>query len=274
MKFCKAYCFYLTCFIINVLILHGCRSSSAVQNLSAEDLFERGKQKFENEDYLEAIDDFTAVTVQYPGSAVADDAEFYLADSRFQRDEYLLAAYEFETLKRNMPASPLVAQAQYKIGLCYYKLSPKPDLDQLNTKKAIDEFQNFLEYFPTHPLAHDAELKIIELNNRLAEKDYETAVLYMKMENYKSATLYFDNVLEKFHDSEYAERAHIGKVEALVARKKYNEAKVEVEKFLTKYPKSEYRSNIQSLENEIDRHLKEQSTTDSSPTTLHLSRQQ
>lgn len=251
-------------------MLTGCHSSSVVQNLSAEELFQQGKQKYDDEDYLEAIDDFTAVTLQYPGSSVADNAQYHLAESRFQRGEYLLAAYEYETLKRNMPSSPLVSQAQYKIALCYYRLSPKSLLDQNYTKKALDEFQNFLEYFPTHELAHDAEAKIIELNARLAKKDYETAVLYMKMEYYKAATFYFGNVLEKYHDSEYAEHAHVGKVESLVARKKYDDAKVEVEKFLSRYPNSELKSKIQSLESDIDQHLKEQSATDFSPRSMYF----
>lgn len=257
--------------ILSLLVtLSSCHSSDVIQNLSAEDRFERGKYKFDNRDFLEAIEDFTAITLQFPGSSVADDAQFYLGECRFQREEYVLAAYEYETLKKSMPASPLIPMAQYKIGLCYYKLSPKSSLDQNYTKKAIDEFQNFLEYFPTHTLAADAEAKILELNNRLAKKDYDTAVLYMKMENYKAATYYFDSVLEKFHDSEYAERAHFGKLEALVARKKYEDAKIEAEKFLAKYPNSEFKASVQSLRDDIDQHLKGRSATQHTPTTSFL----
>src|SRR5712692_3323203 len=175
----------LWCALILGLIFSSCRSSDVAQNLRAEDRFAKGKHEFESEDYLDAIEDFTAITLQFPGSAVADSAQFYLAECRFQRGEYVQAAYEYQTLKRNMPASPLVSRAQYKVGLCYYKLSPKPPLDQSYTKKAIDEFQAFLEYFPTHELASDAGAKIHELINRLAKKDYETGALYMKMQNYK-----------------------------------------------------------------------------------------
>lgn len=229
-----------------------CSSSDIVQNLTAEEHFELGMQKFEDEDYLEAIQEFTAVTLQFPGSAVADDAQFYLGESRFRRGEYLLASYEYETLKRNMPASPFLARAMYNIGLCYYRLAPKAPLDQHYSKKAIDEFQSFLEYFPTHELAPDAEAKINELNTRLAKKDYDTAVLYMKMENYKAATFYFESVLERFHDTEYAERAQVGKIEALIARKRYTEAIVEIEKFLAKYPTSPFRETVQNLRSQIN----------------------
>lgn len=263
--------FLYRCFVVVLLVLlyglmlQGCSSSDVVQSFSAEERFEEGMQKFNDEDYLEAIQDFNAVLLQYPGSSVADDAQYYLAEARFHRGEYLLASYEYEALKQNMPASPFVPSATHKFGLCYYHLSPKPSLDQNHTKKAIDAFQNFLEYFPTHELAQDAETKIHELNNRLAKKDYETAILYMKMENYKAAILYFDIVLEKFHDSQYAEQAHIGKIEALIARKKYSDAKIEIEKFRSKFPGSEYKNTIQTLENQVVRNLNDQSLTSRYP---------
>lgn len=254
----RQFCF---CFLVVSLafMAASCGSSEIAQNLTAEERFEAGKQKFDDEDYLEAIQDFQAVTTQYPGSAVADDAQYYLGEARFLRGEYLLAAHEYELLKKSMPASPFLAVSSYKIGLCYYNLSPKSPLDQEYTKKAIEEFQSFIEYFPTHELVPDAEAKIQELNNKLARKDYDTAILYMKMENYKSATLYFDSVLEKFHDSEYAEAAHVGKIQALVARKRFDEAKVEVEKFISQYPNSKYKDEIQRLEILINNQLKEHS---------------
>ena len=59
-----------------------------------------------------------------------------------------------------MPASPLVPLAQYKIGLCYYRLSPQSSLDQVYTSRAIEEFQTFIEYYPKDEHVADAEAKI------------------------------------------------------------------------------------------------------------------
>jgi outer membrane protein assembly factor BamD len=71
-----------------------------------------------------------------------------------------------------------VPEAQYKLALSYYELSPRAPLDQQYTRKAIDEFQSFVEYYPNNPLVKDAAEKIRELNTRLAKKQYETAKLY------------------------------------------------------------------------------------------------
>ena len=139
----------------------------------------------------DAIAEFEIVTLQFPGSAVADDAQFYVGESHFQREEYLLGAEAYQTLRRNFQSSPLASLAQYKTALCYYNLAPKSSLEQKYTLRAIDELQSFIEYNPKDTLVADAAAKIKELDTRLAKKLYDTAVLYTKMEYYKSAALYY-----------------------------------------------------------------------------------
>jgi len=229
------------------LILPSCGTSDLAKSLSAEERFELGKKKFENKDFLDAMGEFEIVKLQYPGSSIADDAQFHLAECRFNQEEYLLAAQEFQELRRNFPASSLVAAAQYKIGLCYYMLTPRSSLDQQYTLRAIDDFQAFIEYYPAHELAQDASLKIKELNNKLAKKLYDTAELYMIMEYFKSATIYFNNIVEKFHDTEFAEPALLGKVKSLVYRNKFNDARQELDKFFEKYPNSSLKNDAESL---------------------------
>lgn len=245
-------------FIILVcsLVLAGCGSKEVVQSLSPEERFAKAKALFDNEDYLDAIQEFTIITLQYQGSAVAADAQYYLAECRFRRGEYLLASYEYQTLKRNMAASPRVPEAQYKLGLCFYMLSPKSRLDQQYTRRAIDELQAYVEYYPQSEFVADATAKIAELTNRLAKKDYDTAVLYTRMDYTKAAMFYYDNVIEKYHDTEYAPLAYLGKTELLIARKKYAEAKSVITKFLEKYPNSVLRARADKLNEQIDAELK------------------
>lgn len=246
---------FTTILIVSIIwILPSCGSSTAIKSISAEERFEIGKQIFDDEDYLEAISDFEIIKLQYPGSAMADDAQYYLAECRVMLEEYLLAGAEFQELIRSMSASPFVPIAQYKIGLCYYKLSPKSTLDQQYTLRAIDEFQTFIEYHPQHDSAAQAAVKIQELNARLAKKLYDTAELYMILEYYKSATIYFTDVVEKYHDTEYAEPALFGKIKSLIARKRYSEAKKEIETFFDKYPSSRLQSEIEALYKTVNNH--------------------
>jgi len=229
-----------------------CGSGNGISELSVEERFERAKALFQEEQFLEAVNEFNIITLQYQGSAVADDAQFYLGECRFERGEYLLAAFEYEQLKRNTPASPLVPEGQYKLALCYYNLSPQSHLDQQYTLKSIDAFQSFVEYYPGHTRAPEAEEKIRELNARLAKKEFDTARLYATLGYSRSAMLYYDGVIEKFHDTEYAPLAHLGKVEALIDRKRYGDAKKGLERFFSLYSDSVLRARGDRLKTIID----------------------
>jgi outer membrane protein assembly factor BamD len=167
------------------------------------------------------------------------------------REQYILAAYEYEVLLRTMPTSEYVARARYRRALCYYHLSPESYRDQQYTRKAIDEFQAFLEYHPTDTLAHDAEVKIQELNTKLAKKEYDNGILYMHLESYKAAIVYFDVVTERFHDTPYAEKAQLKKAEAYFLRKRYPEAKAEIERYFAKYPNGEGLAEAERLRESI-----------------------
>jgi outer membrane protein assembly factor BamD len=230
-----------------ILSFGGCSSSEETTMLSAEERFALGMRLFNDEDYLEAINEFTVVTLQYQGSAEADDAQYYLGECRFRREEYLLAAFEYQQLLRNMPASPLVPDAQFRIGLCYYNLSPKSTLDQEYTRKAIDELQTFVEYNPQHAGKPEAERLIADLTGRLAKKSFEIAEQYATLEYYRAAAFYYDDVIEKYHDTEYAPPSYIGKVRMLIGRRKYDDALQTIASFLEKFPSSELRAEALRL---------------------------
>ena len=118
---------------------------------------------YEQEDYEEAIKEFEAIILQYPGSSIIDDAQYYLAMTRFQRKEYILAAYQFSKLIKGMPSSEFLADAQYMLADCYYELSPDFTLDQQYSKKAVEEFQVFIDFFPLNEKVAQADAKIKEL---------------------------------------------------------------------------------------------------------------
>lgn len=237
------------------LVLAGCGGGEVTRVMSVEDRFAHAKELFDKGSDLDAVNEFTVITLQYQGSAFAADAQFYLGECRFAREEFLLAAFEYSVVKRNYPASPRVADAQYKLGVCYYSLSPRSSLDQQYTRRALDELQSFVEYYPSHEKAVDAEGKIKDLTVRLAKKQYDTAKLYRTMEYYRAALYYYDDVIEKYHDTEYAPLSSIDKVELLMSRKRYTDAAAEAKRFLERYPNSVLRGRMESLKKDIDEEL-------------------
>jgi outer membrane protein assembly factor BamD len=154
-----------------------------------------------------------------------------------------------------MPASEFVPVAQFMLADTYYELSPNYTLDQKYTKKAIEEFQAFIDYFPLNERVIEAEQKIKELNDKLARKEFDTAVIYEKMDYYNAAIKYYNILIETYHDSPYAPKAMYRKINLLMEREREDEALAEMKKFLKQYPEDDNFETVKELKNSLESKL-------------------
>lgn len=242
--------------ILNVFamlsVFSSCGSSgSNIKTDDPEKAYNIAKAKYNRGDYLDAIDDFSLIKLKFSGSSIIDKAIYYLGMSYYKREEYILALYEFESLVKNYPSSSLSEDARYMYAMSYYGLSPQYNLDQTYTRYAITEFQNFLELYPKSKYAAEADRNIQILREKLALKAFKSAELYYNLDNYRSALVYYDNVLDEFFDTKYADDALYGKIQALIHKKRYEDAKHEIERFEQKFPSSPYLSKVKSLKSKI-----------------------
>ncbi|MFH1195194.1 MAG: outer membrane protein assembly factor BamD [bacterium] len=241
----------LIAIIFAAVVLTGCSAKVDTTELTPEEHFNYALSLFNDEDYLECLNEFQALLLQYPGSAINDDSQYYYAMTYFMRDQYLLAAYEFSKLIKNIPASPFVADAQFMLAECYYELSPNYQLDQRYSKKAIEEFQAYIDFFPTSTKVEDAESKIKEMNDKLAEKDFNSAVIYEKMELYAASIQYYKMVKETYHDSKYAPMAIYNLIKLLLFKENTKEAMNEMLTFLDRFPNDSNAPEIRDLYNSL-----------------------
>jgi outer membrane protein assembly factor BamD len=230
---------YLVIILSTLFLIAGCSGRKPEVTWTAEEYFQYALEMYQDEDYFEAINEFTIVILRYPGSTVADSAQFYLASCHYSLEEFIISAAEFSKLINNMPQSPLVPEAQFMLAESYYAMSPRPALDQEYSVKALREYQIFLEDFPRDPRREDAERKIYLLREKLAEKQLQNADLYRKMMEFNSSIIYYDIVLERYYDTEFADDALLGKALSYMEMEDYEAAKEILLSFKDKFPKSE-----------------------------------
>lgn len=233
--------------ILQLFAILSCSSTKEVETIPVEERFQRAKALYDDGDYLEAITEFKIIATQYQGSEYSDDAQFYLAESRFNRGEYILAAAEYDNLARTMPSSPFAALSRYKKGLSNYLLSPKSQLDQKYTRQAIDDFQTYIEYSPHDTLVRDAEAKIDELTNKLAQKIFEAGKLYYRLEYYRAGIAYFDKVISEYNDRGFTDAAMLWKAKCQNERRDYAAAENTLSELLAKYPNTELKDEVKTL---------------------------
>ena len=238
--------------LLTTVVFWSCSSSVVISELTPEEHLKYAIKLYEEEDYQEAATEFESILLQYAGSSLIDDAQYYIGLTRYQREEYIIAAYEFSKLIKNMPASSFVSDAQFMLAECYYGLSPNYNLDQVYTKKAIEEYQVFIDFFPLNERVHKAEEKINELNEKLALKNFTVANIYEKMDYYTASMKYYDYVVETYHDTEYAPRALFSKIMLLMEREREDEALTNMKKFMLLFPEDEEAEYIREIKESLE----------------------
>lgn len=235
--------------VVMLAVMIASCSSGSKRELSdnPESAYLLAKSSYDKKDYIDAIDQFSVIKLRYSGSSIVDKTIYYLGMSYYKNEEYILAVYEFETLIKSYPTSPLVEDAYFYSAMCYYKLSPDFSLDQTYTKLALTSFQDYVELFPESKNRAASEAKIREMKDKLAYKLYKSAEMYYDLGNYKSSIVYYDYVLDEFFDSNYADDALYGKIQALIKKKMYKEASDEISRFEKRFTSSPLLPRVKSL---------------------------
>lgn len=199
--------------------------------------YAKAQAAFDKGDWAEAVTLFEEVRIEGPASSLAAQATYQEALARFKQELYSGAAVDFRAMRRNYPTAPQIDRAQFMIGESYYYLSPRLELDQTYTYYALQEYQVFLRDFPAAQtsLKDSATHRITELRNKLAQKMLNTAELYVKLEESKSALVYFNRVLDNYYDTDVAPEAQLRIAEVDYDRKKIDAARVALSKFDDKY---------------------------------------
>lgn len=233
--------------IIVILFFISC-SKKEVNNNDPAQVYERGLTAFQEEEYTSAIEIFKIIGLQFPATEYAEYAQFYIAECDFNLEKYILAAYDYNRLRRVYPSSKYSKEALFKAALCFYELSPPFDRDQDYTIKAIQQFQDFQYQYPGDSLTEEANKYIQILRNKLAKGFYQTAYLYRKMESPKSSLIYYQELLDKFDDTEFYEEAYFGKIETLIILRRYDEALGLINLYKRYFPEGKYIERMPVLE--------------------------
>jgi outer membrane protein assembly factor BamD len=150
---------------------------------------------------------------------------------------------------------------------CFYLDSPIYSLDQENTQKAIDALQLFINLYPKSDRVAEASKLITNLRDKLEEKSYANAKLYLTIGYYQSAVIAFGNSLRDYPDTKYAEEMEFLTIKAqyLYAKNsleikqedRYNTAIGFYDQFVEKYPTSKFMKDAQNLKKDCDQGIQQ-----------------
>ncbi len=141
-------------------------------------------------------------------------ARFLVAETQLARGENLQAVRSFRRVSDDMPTDSLAPRALIRAGDAYAGLWRRPELDPTYGHTATAVYQEVLERYPGTEAARIAGVRMAELNESFAIKEFKSARFYMRFKAYDSALLTLRNLVADYPRTKMAPVALLEMIKA------------------------------------------------------------
>ncbi|MBS3738692.1 outer membrane protein assembly factor BamD [Mesohalobacter halotolerans] len=236
----------------------------------ANRFYEEGLKENKNRKLTRAIKLYEQILPTLQGKPQAEIIQFNTANAYYTVGDYLLSGYKFERFTKAYPTSQKAEEAVFKSAESYYHESPRYSLDQIDTKKAINKLQLYINEYPDGQYFDEANEKLQELRFKLEKKYYEIAKQYHHTYRYKAAISDFNNYLVKYPGSAFKEQTYFYRFESAyllainsfinLMKDRLETALSYFEDYKERYPEGEFLDQAQDYANDINLRIKKMET--------------
>jgi len=192
--------------LVAVLLLSGCGEyQKLLKSRDFQKKYDTAIRLYDEGEFVKAGTLFDQVANIYRGTTKADTVKYYQAKSYYGQRDYMMAGHYFNELSATYANSLYMEESVFMVAYCYYKQSPRPQLDQDNTFRAISALQMFMVKFPNSERLNQCQEIIVEMSDKLVEKSYISAKLYFDLGYYKSAIIALRNSLIEYPETRFRE---------------------------------------------------------------------
>jgi outer membrane protein assembly factor BamD len=190
------------------LLLASCSEfNKAQKSTDIQYKFQTAEKYYLAEEYDRAVPLLEELVSLTRGTELSEKVYYYHAKSMFGMKDYILANYYLGNFTKTFPNSAYAEECAFLSAYCFYKNSPEFELDQVDTRSAINDLQLFLIRYPHSNLKDSCNALIDMLRGKLELKDFNNARQYYKLQKYHAASVAFRGFLQDWPNSEYREEA-------------------------------------------------------------------
>ena len=185
-------------------IFSGCASSDGAKKTHTQfckEKFDKAEELYKKEKYGRVIDKLEEIMSYCAGTGYLEQTSFLLAETYFNLEEWIDARGEYGSFITNFPGSPFVETAEFKKAIASFNMEFRVSRDEANTTIAMRDFERYLSNYPDSPLRDSVNYYYDLLVERLAEKEFQTGRLYLRMDKPQAAVIYFKEFLDTYQKS-------------------------------------------------------------------------
>jgi len=225
----------------------------------ADEYFAAKKYKYAEQLYVDLFPVFK-------GTEKFEELYYKYAYCSFYLKNYADAENLFKGFLEVFPNSSKADEVAYMHAYMFYLQSPKLELEQVNTQKAIGMMQTFITNHPGSARIADANEIISKSRAKLEEKEYKNATLYYNLQHYRAAGIAFTDLLNNYPESVKGPEYKLMTVKSFyqfaklsVSEKqleRYERVLTEYNDFSDRYPESKLLKDAEEYNNLSLNHIK------------------
>ena len=123
---------------------------------------------------------------------------FYQGEILFVQGNQLQAVREFRRVADEQPEGPLAPDALVRAGDAYADLWRRAELDPTYGETARTVYEEVVTRYGGTPAAGRASLRLAELSEKFADKEFRNALFYFRFKAYDSAILMLRSVIATY----------------------------------------------------------------------------
>jgi outer membrane protein assembly factor BamD len=265
------------CFSLFIILFTSCGEYNKVlKNPDMTVRYEYAKKYFNEGKFNRSATLLQDLVPLMRGSSYGEESLYLLAQSYYKMKDYTTASEYFRTYYTSFQRGEYAELARYYSAYGLYLDSPDPRLDQTDTYKAMQQFQDFLELYPQSDKKETAQQILFELQEKLALKELMAVRLYYNLGdyiqysfpggNYLSCVITAQNAMRSFPFSKYREEymyytfksKYEMAIQSIEEKKdfRYRDVVDEYYSYVNDYPEGKHIKEIKNLYEKIAKELK------------------
>jgi outer membrane protein assembly factor BamD len=220
------------------------------------------KKKYRNAQQL-----YESLFPVFKGTQKFEDLYYKYAYCFYYQDLFRDAENLFKGYLEVFPNSTKAEEVDYMRAYCFYRQSPKLDLEQVNTIKAMNMMQTFINTHPGSTRLKDASDIIDKSRQKLEQKEFRSAQLYYNLGQFRAAAIAFSNLMNNYPEStkgedyklmvvkSYYRFAKLSIIEKQIER--YEKVTTEFQDFVDRYPDSKLLAAAEDYSKLSQNHIKD-----------------
>lgn len=260
---------FLSAFLVSAFLLVSCTNkfNKILKSTDYDFKLAKADEYFEKKKYRYAEELFIELFPVFKGTDKFEDLYYKYAYCAYYQENYEAASGLFKGFLEIFPTSAKSEEVAYMYAYSFYKQSPKLELEQVNTTKAMGMMQSFINQHPGSSRIKDATAIIDKCREKLEEKEKQSAHLYFKVGQYRAAALAYTDLLNSFPETVHGDAYKLMVIKSWYQfaklsifdkqQERYEKVVTEYNDFVDRFPESKLLKEAESYNNLSLNHIKE-----------------